>query len=141
MKQFLLIAILTLLVFAVGAAQPATTIYNAGYANSQVDTTVVAINNIGSWNKITLLIDAPDSMNVKTYLDTKTDALTAWTLKDSITVNSLTVPHNEWILRSMTVDITGGFQKLDIRFRRVYAGSGNTLVSTQKSTNTLIYSK
>lgn len=154
MKKFSVNTILLIMLCmasTVGMAQQASVVYDSHYDNSDIDTTLIGTSlvlltshgpeNIGSYSNISLAIDAPDSMNVKIYLDTKSNRQTTWTLRDSVTVNSLTVPHTEWVLRSQTVDITGGFLGLDIRLRRVYAGSGNTLVSTQKATNTLLYTK
>lgn len=137
MKKFGLL--LLCLMFVVGANAQLTKglVVNKAYVDSQSDTTAT-VSNMGLYNHVDLVFHSTDSAVVKINIDIRDAGVTAWTLKDSVTITSAANAgvYYDWQLKGPVVDKVTGITK-QIRIRNTW--STNNGVTSPKFWETLYY--
>lgn len=134
MKSILILfvlALLTLVAIVPGEAQQTSTVVSKAYARNQNDT-VSTPSNVALFGQIDVYVYAVDSINVKIYVETKPKNSSTWTVKDSVSYNSVSGANAIWTLRQPTINLIPGLQ-IDVRFRPVFAATINTLIAKSYS--------
>lgn len=105
-------------------------VYTAkAYVNAQIDTS--AVFSIGGCSRVSLLTISYDSTSYITNVDYRPSSSAAWVAIAADTVAVVAggaTSYSEWVLRDNTAEVVPGVSG-QIRFRKVFAGSGNGVTS------------